>query len=120
MPPLLPLLIPGERATRIIEHEVDKMLERMEEMAELVYPDGILPGMKKLPARQRLARYLMLIDPRDGPLIRDVDYLKKRKQGLMPNPVSPFLLNALQPEDDFREIATDMRELMRDQDVPGW
>ena len=113
MPQLLPFTLHGEKCTALIEEQVDDMMTRLPERAEQVYPDLILPGMKKLPARQRLARYVALINPIDADIVRNPDYLKMRKEGLVPEPVSPFLLNALATPDVFREITSDFRQLIK-------
>lgn len=114
MPLFLPFLMTGERQTEIIKQVVDERVQAMFEGAETAYPDGMLPGMTKLSARMRFARYVLQTDREDVPLLRDPDYLERYQQGIVAPPLSPYWLNILSIPDLWKETAADFRNLYKE------
>ncbi len=112
----LPLNIGGERQTELIEEAIKEILGEIENWSDSVYSDGILPGLKPLPAKERLANYYMNTDPADMELLIDNDYLLRLKYGLDRPPVSPFWLNAVSSQGTFERMRRDFLHLIH-QDV---
>lgn len=108
---ILPIIISGERATEIIEQVVEERLKRIKPGVAMAYPDGLFPGMTKLPARQRLARYVMVTDPADYPYLSDPEYWTKFKEGRLPPLKSNFWLTMTFDKDTFREAQKDFIDL---------
>ena len=108
----LPLRITGARATKIIEEVVAQRLAQLIPAANLAYPDGLFPGQKKLPARQRLSKYVLATEAADMPLLRNPDYLELYRLQLAPLPISPFWQNLLAIGAAFKEIQKDFLRLL--------
>ena len=104
-PALPPIIIPGQRATEIIEQVVYERLSRIKPGLDMAYPDGMFPGQKKLPAKQRLSRYLSATDPADYTYLQDKDYIKKFRAGVLPPLKSPMWLNLSAIPELFDELA---------------
>ena len=115
-PMLPPLIIRGARATEIIEQVVAERLKMIKPGLEMAYPDGMFPGQKKLPAKQRLIRYLMVTDPADIPYLEDRDYFDKYRAGVLPPLKSPYWLNIVAVGRDlYNETVSDFSRLYRSQ-----
>lgn len=112
----LPLNLSGVRQTELIEEAVREIIGELEDWTGSVYADGILPGLKPLGAKERLASYLQQTDPADMELLIDDDYLLRLKYGLERPPVSPFWLNAVSSQGTFERMRRDFLHLMN-QDV---
>ena len=108
---ILPIIIPGAEATAIIQEVVMEEMKRIKPGLAMAYPDGIFPGQKKLPAKERLARYVMVTDPADYPYLSDPDYVTKFKAGALPPLKSSFWLQATFDRDTFKDIQSDFLTL---------
>lgn len=112
----LPVNLPGERQTELIEETVGELVKEFEDWIDNVYSDGILPGLKPLGAKERLAGYLNSTDPADYELLIDNDYLMRLQQGLDRPPVSPFWLNSVSSPATYDRMRRDFLHLIN-QDV---
>lgn len=115
----LPLNIPGERQTELIEETVADLVKELEGWSDSVYSDGILPGTKTPMAKERLAGYYEMTDPADMELLIDDDYLLRLKHGLDRPPVSPFWLNAVSSQGTFERMRRDFLHLMHQDQRPA-
>lgn len=106
-----PLIIAGERATEIIEQVVYERMRMIKPGVQLAYPDGMFPGQKKLPARQRLVRYLAVTDPADYPYLQDPDYVEKMRAGRLPPLKSGYWMNLTADPEWFKEAVRDFSRL---------
>ena len=107
----LPIIIDSKKATEIMEREVEASLKRIVPGVEAAYPDKNFPGMVKLPARQRLIRYILQTDFRDISYIRDLEYIEKFRAGALPQVVSLFWVNLLSIPEAFKETQRDFVQL---------
>ena len=113
-PMMPPLIVRGERATEIIEQVVAERLRMIKPGLAMAYPDGMFPGQKKLPARQRLLRYLAATDPADLPFLSDKDYFDKYRAGTLAPLKSPYWLNLLAVGKElFNDLVGDFSRLYR-------
>ena len=110
-PAYLPIIIDSKKATEIMEREVEASLKRIVPGVEAAYPDKNFPGMVKLPARQRLIRYILQTDFRDISYIRDLEYIEKFRAGALPQVVSLFWQNLLSIPEAFKETQRDFVQL---------
>lgn len=110
-PNYLPIILSGEKATEIMEREVEKGLAMIQPGVKHAFPDKMFPGMTKLPARQRLIRYMLQTDFRDIPYIRDLEYVEKFRAGALPSVVSLFWLNLTAIPEAFKEAQRDFVQL---------
>ena len=113
-PMMPPLIIRGARATEIIEQVVKERLKMIKPGLEMAYPDGMFPGQKKLPGKQRLIRYLMVTDPADLPYLEDSKYFDKYRAGVLPPLRSNYWKNVLAlGREAFNELISDFSRQYR-------
>lgn len=112
----LTLMLDGERKTEIATDIITERLAKINERAEAAYPGGMLLGMTNLPPRKQLALYISMTMhfPSDIDLINDPDYTEKLAAGLAPLPRSTFWINALNPPEDFEQMAREFRNLLKE------
>ena len=103
--------IPGQRATEIMEEEVHRLFDSIEEQAMFVLLDGTFPGTKVLPSLDRWEKYRQKTDVADLPLLEDDNYLQAYKDGLTLAPVSPFWATAISIPSLYKKLRTDFQHL---------
>lgn len=117
----IPLIIPGARATEIIQERVKAALANWDERISNVIPDGIFPGTTQLTGQERLLHYLTVTtDPNDFPLLQAEGYAKAYEEGVktgqvtVPMPTSEFWVNALSIPSQYDKLARDFRNLLKE------
>ncbi len=112
---VLPLDIPGEDMTAILEQTVTDLLQELDQLSDQIYSDGVFPGTRVMSAPVRLASYLEHTDPQDYSKIFDNDYLLRLGAGLDTPPVSPYWLNQLSVPGSFERNRRDFERLITQQ-----
>lgn len=100
----------------------NEIMERVaDEISDGLYPDidRAFPGAQVVtfdlpPAPERLAIYTRQTDPQDFPMLMDKDYVKKYREGLYPQPVSPFWNTLLSLPQDFDDVRGDFEKVYRE------
>lgn len=92
-----------------------------DEIADGLYPDidRAFPGARVVtfdlpPKPERLGIYTEKTSVNDFPMLKDPDYLKKYKQGLYPQPESPFWNTLLSLPDDFDDVLKDFQSVYKE------
>jgi hypothetical protein len=113
---ILPLDLPGEVMTQIMEETVREILQELEEGARQIYNDGVFPGTKPLSAPERLGFYLENTDFADYELLFDDNYIEALMQ-LGPEAIgasiaSPYWLNQMSIRGSFERNRKDFMRLV--------
>jgi hypothetical protein len=92
-----------------------------DEISDGLYPDidRAFPGAQvvtfELPEKpERLAIYTKETDPQDFPMLQDPDYVKKYREGVYPQPVSPFWNTLLSLPADFDDVRNDFMQVYKE------
>ncbi len=120
---VLPLDLPGESMTELMQEAVKEMLAELEPLSREIYADGVLPGTYSLSSAERLANYYSNTDPADWALMFEYDealgqwgtdenYLLRLRNGLDAPPVSPFWLNMVSTQGTFERNRRDFMRLV--------
>lgn len=109
---ILPMDLPGEEMTDILEQTVKELLAELDEQSDQIFSDGVFPGTKVLTAPERLGSYLSNTEVEDYKKLFDDNYLLRLGAGLDTPPVSPYWLNQLSIPDSFERNRRDFQRLV--------
>lgn len=101
----------ADTENEIMEQVAEQIKEEIWADIENAFPDFRLPTSKQATSKARLARYTKETLPVDYPLIRDLQYLKKYKQKLVPLLQSPFWLDLMTIPPVFEFVQADFHRL---------
>jgi len=103
-----------ETEAELLEEYARESAEEFFDVILDAFPGWQVPPMKKLPARDRLARYMQNTVRSDLDYLMDPQYTEKYKRGEVPAVASPFWLNLLSLPVVFKAVASDFRRVARD------
>ena len=104
----------SETEAELLEEVARELADELMDGILDAFPGWQVPPMSKLPARDRLARYMAATLRSDLAYLMDPEYTKKYERGEVPAVSSPFWLNLLSLSPVFRTVASDFRRVARD------
>lgn len=86
----IPFQLSPERENQILSQVAHDLANEINPDILRAYPDYQAPTTTLPASKDRLAAYTVQTQPEDFPLLHDPQYMEKYKQGIYPQPVSPF------------------------------
>lgn len=103
----------ADEETKLYQETIAEIWDEIDQAIDDAFPGGRQSMMGDATREQKWQRYLANTYASDLPLLMDLKYYDKYRRAEAPALVSPFWLNALSLERDFRDMQHEFRELAR-------